>query len=61
MKSHGGADAVAFANAIQVACTQADTNFNDHVAQVLNIMAHDDPDAEIEVEDEKPHKTAEEG
>ena len=60
VKSHGGADALAFANAIKVACDLADTDFNKHVADVLNVMAHDDPDAEIEVEDD-PKPLAEEG
>ena len=61
VKSHGGADAVAYANAIEVAANLAEKNFNHHVAKVLEDMAHDDPDAEIEVDDEKPEKLAEEG
>ena len=60
VKSHGGADAVAFANAIEVAANLAQKNFNAHVADLLERMSHDDPEAEIEVPD-ADIKTAEEG
>lgn len=61
VKSHGGTDAIGFANAIMVAYMLAEENFNDHVANVLNRMTHDDPDSEIEVEDDPAPRRAEEG
>lgn len=61
VKSHGGTDAVGFANAIMVAYRLAEKDFNDHVAQVLNRMTHDDPESEIEVEDDPAPRRAEEG
>jgi len=61
VKSHGGTDAVGFANAIMVAYMLAEKNFNHHVADVLSRMVHDDPDSEIEVEDDLSPQRAEEG
>ena len=61
VKSHGGTDAVGFANAIMVAYRLAEKDFNTHVATVLDRMTHDDPDSEIEVEDEPVRSRAEEG